>query len=60
MEPADVIDLLVVRLAAMGAHIEEQVRAGNADFTVQRDADHGAGYRNAVGYLLENLAAHLS
>lgn len=58
--PAEIIDLLVIRLAAMGAYIEQQVRAGNPDFAVHRDEDHGAGYRRAVRYLLDNREALLS
>lgn len=58
--PAEIIDLLVVRLAAMAAYIEQQVRAGHPDFALHGEENHGAGYRKAVRYLLDNREALLS
>jgi hypothetical protein len=60
VEPAGIVDLLVVRLAAMAAHIEQQIRVGNPDFAVHRAEDHGSGYRKAVRYLLDNRAVLVS
>jgi hypothetical protein len=57
IEPAEVLDLLIVRLAAMAAHIEAQIRAGDPDFAAHRAEDHGSGYRKAVRYLVDNRTA---
>jgi Ser/Thr protein kinase RdoA (MazF antagonist) len=59
VDPAEVVDLVVIRLLAFAAHIEQQVRAGDPAFDVHRDEDHADGYRAAVSYILENRAVLL-
>lgn len=44
--PAEIIDLLVVRLAAMAAYTEQQVQAGDPDFAVNGEENRGAGIAN--------------
>lgn len=53
VEPADLIDIVVVRLASMATHIEQQVRADNPAFEVHRREDHAGGYRAAARFILE-------
>jgi aminoglycoside phosphotransferase (APT) family kinase protein len=60
IEPAEILDLVVVRLTSMAAHIEQQIRAGNPDFDEHRDEKHGDGYRKAGGFILANREAFLS
>ena len=60
IRPAEILDLVVVRLAAMAAHIEAQIRAGNPDFDVHREDRHGDGYRKAVRFILDIRDALLS
>nr|WP_275402468.1 phosphotransferase [Streptomyces sp. SID13031] len=59
VEPADVLDLIVIRLLSHAANIEQQVRAGNPAFGVHRDEDHAGGYRAAVSYILASRAVLL-
>lgn len=51
---AELIDILVVRLAALAANIEARVRAGDPRFDRQRDERHGDSYRTDIAYILEN------
>lgn len=53
--PVDVghlLDLLVVRLAALAANVELQVSRGNPAYDRQRDEHHGDGYREDVAWIL--------
>lgn len=50
--PASVVDDLAVRLAAMAAHIEREVRAGNPAFAVHRRERHADAYRLDLAQLL--------
>ncbi|MEQ4204526.1 aminoglycoside phosphotransferase family protein [Actinopolymorpha sp. B9G3] len=58
--PAEILDLAVLRLASIAAHIEQEVRAGNPDFEVHRQEDHGSGYRTAARFILDNRTALLA
>ncbi len=60
MDPADVLDLAVVRLTSIGAHLAQQVRAGNPAYAVHREEDHPAGYRKAARFILDNRDAFLA
>jgi hypothetical protein len=59
VEPAEILDLVPLRLLSHAANIEQQVRAGNPDFDVHRDEDHAGGYRTAAAYIIENRSALL-
>ncbi|WP_328998869.1 phosphotransferase [Kribbella sp. NBC_00709] len=59
VEPAELVDLIGIRLLSFAAHIEQQVRAGDPAFDVHRDEDHAAGYRAAAAYVLANRAVLL-
>jgi hypothetical protein len=59
VEPAEVLDLIVIRLLSHAANIEQRVREGDPAFDVHRDEDHAGGYRAAVSYILTNRAALL-
>jgi len=52
--PAELIDILVVRLAAIAAHIESGIREGDPRFDRRRDERHGDSYRTDIAYILEN------
>jgi hypothetical protein len=45
------LDLLIVRLAAICANIELQVQLGNPGFDRQRDEKHTGGYREDMQYI---------
>ena len=60
MDPAEILDLVVLRLASTAAYIEGQIRAGDPAFTVHREERHGYGYRKAAGFVLANRDAFLS
>lgn len=59
VEPAELLDLAIVRLTSIAAHIEARVRAGDPDFDVHRDERHADGYRNAASYVIESRDAWL-
>jgi aminoglycoside phosphotransferase (APT) family kinase protein len=46
------LDLLILRLAAISANIEQQVQLGNPRFDRQRDEKHTDGYREDIQYIL--------
>lgn len=48
------LDLLIVRLAAICANIEQQVQLGNPKFARQRDEKHTEGYREDMQYILRH------
>lgn len=50
---ADLVDLLIVRLASIATNIERNVRAGNSRFDRHRDERHSDGYREDMHYILE-------
>lgn len=52
--PADLLDLLIVRLSSIAANIETQIRLGNPKFDRQRDERHTNGYREDMQYILSN------
>ncbi|GAA1666014.1 hypothetical protein GCM10009745_05050 [Kribbella yunnanensis] len=56
VEPAELVDLIGLRLLGHAANIEQQVKAGNPAYDVHRDEDHAGGYRAAVAYILANRA----
>ncbi|MEU3713218.1 phosphotransferase [Streptomyces catenulae] len=58
--PDGLLDLAVVRLSAVAAHIEQQIRAGNPAFDVQRDERHADGYREDVRFILAHRATLLA
>jgi hypothetical protein len=59
VSPADVLDLLVVRLAAIVANIEAGIRGRDPRFDRQRDERHGDSYRADIAYIIDNRAAWL-
>jgi hypothetical protein len=59
VEPAEILDLIVVRLASFAAHMEREIRARNPDYAVHREENHADGYRTAARYILDNRAALL-
>lgn len=54
MKPAALLDLAVVRLASLTAHMDEQVRAGNPAYEVMGREHHADGLRASVAYLCEH------
>jgi hypothetical protein len=60
LDPAEILDLVVLRLASTAAYIERQIRAGDPDFAVHREERHGHGYRKATRFILDNRDAFLS
>ncbi|RZT26614.1 phosphotransferase family enzyme [Kribbella sp. VKM Ac-2569] len=57
--PAELVDLIGIRLLSFAAYIDQQVRAGDPAFDVHREEDHAGGYRAAAAYVLANRAALL-
>ncbi|MFD2082513.1 Phosphotransferase enzyme family protein [Actinopolymorpha cephalotaxi] len=57
--PAQLLDLLVVRLGSIAATIEREVRAGNPAYDRHRDERHTDGYREDIAYILANRATLL-
>ncbi|MEV6491237.1 phosphotransferase [Actinoplanes sp. NPDC051633] len=53
VSPGKLVDLAIVRLVSMAAHMESQISAGNADFDVHRAEGHPSGYRAAATYVIE-------
>jgi hypothetical protein len=58
--PAELVDLIAIRLLSFAAYIEQQVRAGDPAFDVHRDEDHAGGNRAAAAYVLANRATLLA
>ncbi|TDX02626.1 aminoglycoside phosphotransferase family protein [Kribbella sp. VKM Ac-2566] len=58
--PAELVDLIGIRLLSFAAYIEQQVRAGDPAFDVHRDEDHAGGYRAAAAYVLANRTTLLA
>lgn len=54
------LDLLIVRLAAICANIEHEVQLGNPRFARQRDEKHTSGYREDMQYILRHRDSLLS
>jgi hypothetical protein len=52
IRPEQVVDVAVLRLLGMAAHIDDRVHAGDPAFVVHRDENHAAGYRQAAGHIL--------
>lgn len=52
VEPAELLDLAIIRLASVAAHIERQIHTGNPAFEVHRVERHAAGYRRAASYVI--------
>ena len=48
------VDLAIVRLTPIAAHIEQEIRGGNPAFDQHRVENHGAGYRAAAAFVLEH------
>ena len=51
---AQLLDVMVIRLVSFAAHMEHQIRLGNAAFDVHRDERHALGSRTSASYLIEN------
>ena len=45
------VDLAIVRLRSIAAHMEQEIRGGNPAFDQHRVEDHGAGYRAAPAFV---------
>lgn len=54
MAPADLVDLAIVRMTSIAAHIEAEIRHGNPAFEPHRTGDHASGYRKAARHIMEN------
>ena len=52
MSPAELVDLAIVRMTAVAAHIEARIRCGDPAFEPHRVDDHAAGYRKAAAYII--------
>ncbi len=59
IEPAELLDLAVIRLCAFAAHMEQQIRAGDPAYETHRRDDHAAGFRAAARFILDNRAMFL-
>jgi aminoglycoside phosphotransferase (APT) family kinase protein len=53
ISPAELLDLLIVRLGSIAANIERQVRLGNPAYFRQRDERHCDAYREDMRYVLQ-------
>jgi hypothetical protein len=60
ISPAELLDLLVVRLGSIAANIEREVRLGNTAFDRQRDERHGDAYRQDIAYILSHREEFLA
>ena len=49
---AQLLDVMVIRLVSFAAHMEHQIRLGNAAFDVHRDEQHALGSRTSASYLI--------
>lgn len=58
--PAELLDLLVVRLGSIAADIEREIRLGNPAFDRHRDERHGDAYRQDIAYILDHRAKFLA
>lgn len=54
------LDLLIVRLSAICANIEQQIALGNRAFARHRDERHADGYREDMRYILQNRSSLLA
>ncbi|MFC0864806.1 phosphotransferase [Sphaerimonospora cavernae] len=52
--PAELLDLLIVRLSSIAAYIETKIRLGDPWFDRQRDERHTDAYREDIQYILAN------
>lgn len=59
VQPAEIADLMPIRLLSHAANIEQEIRDGNPAFDVHRDEDHAGGYRAAADYILDSRAVLL-
>jgi hypothetical protein len=60
VEPAEILDLIVVRLTSFAGQMEREIRAGNPDCAVHREKSHADAYRAAARYILDNRASLLA
>jgi Ser/Thr protein kinase RdoA (MazF antagonist) len=56
IEPAEILDLVVIRLTAFAAHQAGEIRAGNPAYAVHAAEDHPAGFRASAQWILEHRA----
>jgi len=54
VDPAELVDLAIVRLVSIAAHIEREIRAGNPAFRTHQEEKHAWGYRRAAQFVIEN------
>lgn len=52
VSPAEIVDLAIVRMTAIAAHIEAQGRLNNPAFDLHKTDDHASGYRAAAQYII--------
>ena len=52
------VDVAIVRLASIAAHMEQEIRGGNPAFDQHRVEDHGAGYRCPCLRFLRSATAY--
>ena len=60
LRPALLVDYAAIRLLSMGAHIEQQVHAGNADYAAHGEHHFAAGYRRAAAFISTHREALLT
>jgi hypothetical protein len=52
--PAEVVDVLLIRLASMSTYLENAARRNDPKFWRQREEKHAAAYREDLAYVLAN------
>jgi Ser/Thr protein kinase RdoA (MazF antagonist) len=60
IQPAELVDLAVIRLSAFAAHMEARIRAADPAFATHQTEDHPAGYRAAARYILDHRESLLA
>jgi hypothetical protein len=53
VEPAELVDLAIVRLVSMAARMEREIRAGNPAFQTHKEEKHARGYRRAAEFVIQ-------
>jgi hypothetical protein len=56
LSPDLLVDLAALRLLSIGAHLAQQISAGNPAYAVHAAGDYPAGYRRAAAHILTHRA----
>lgn len=54
VSPAELVDLAIVRLTSIGAHIARQVRAGDPAFALHAEEKHAEAYLSAAAFVISH------